>query len=117
MSIKSDKWIKKMSQESEMITPFEPQQIRKSENQKIISYGTSSYGYDVRCSTEFKIFTNINHNIVDPKNFDEQSFVEVNANECIIPPNSFALASTVEYFKIPRSTLVICLGKSTYARC
>ena len=104
MSIKSDKWIKKMSQESEMITPFEPQQIRKLENQKIISYGTSSYGYDVRCSTEFKIFTNINHNIVDPKNFDEQSFVEVNANECIIPPNSFALASTVEYFKIPRST-------------
>jgi len=117
MSIKSDKWIKRMSQESEMITPFEPQQIRKSENQKIISYGTSSYGYDVRCSTEFKIFTNINHNIVDPKNFDEQSFVEVNANECIILPNSFALASTVEYLKIPRSTLVICLGKSTYARC
>ena len=104
-----------MSQESEMITPFEPQQIRKSENQKIISYGTSSYGYDVRCSTEFKIFTNINHNIVDPKNFDEQSFVEVNADECIIPPNSLALASTVEYFKIPRSTLVICLGNSTYA--
>ena len=117
MSIKSDKWIKKMSLENEMITPFEQQQIRKSDNQKIISYGTSSYGYDVRCSTEFKIFTNINHNIVDPKNFDEQSFVEVNANECIIPPNSFALASTVEYFKIPRSTLVICLGKSTYARC
>ena len=117
MSIKSDKWIQRMSQESGMITPFEPQQIRKSENQKIISYGTSSYGYDVRCSTEFKIFTNINHNIVDPKNFDEQSFVEVNADECIIPPNSFALASTVEYFKIPRSTLVICLGKSTYARC
>ena len=117
MSIKSDKWIKKMSLENEMITPFEQQQIRKSENQKIISYGTSSYGYDVRCSKEFKIFTNINHNIVDPKNFDEQSFVEVNANECIIPPNSFALASTVEYFKIPRSTLVICLGKSTYARC
>ena len=116
MSIKSDKWIKKMSLENEMITPFEQQQIRKSEDQKIISYGTSSYGYDVRCSTEFKIFTNINHNIVDPKNFDEQSFVEVNANECIIPPNSFALASTVEYFKIPRSTLVICLGKSTYAR-
>ena len=92
MSIKSDKWIKKMSLENEMINPFEPQQIRKTENQKIISYGTSSYGYDVRCSTEFKIFTNINHNIVDPKNFDEQSFVEVNSNECIIPPNSFALA-------------------------
>ena len=117
MSIKSDKWIKKMSLEQEMISPFEPQQVRKSDSQKIISYGTSSYGYDVRCSTEFKIFTNINHNIVDPKNFNEQSFVEVNANECIIPPNSFALASTVEFFKIPRSTLVICLGKSTYARC
>ena len=117
MSIKSDKWIKKMSLEQEMISPFEPQQVRKSDNKKIISYGTSSYGYDVRCSTEFKIFTNINHNIVDPKNFDEQSFVEVNANQCIIPPNSFALASTIEFFKIPRSILVICLGKSTYARC
>jgi len=117
MSIKSDKWIQKMSLEEEMIKPFEPKQIRRANDQKIISYGTSSYGYDVRCSTEFKIFTNINHNIVDPKNFDEQSFVEVNSDECIIPPNSFALASTVEYFKIPRSTLVICLGKSTYARC
>ena len=106
-----------MSLEQEMISPFELKQVRKSDSQKIISYGTSSYGYDVRCSTEFKIFTNINHNIVDPKNFDEQSFVEVNANECIIPPNSFALASTVEFFKIPRSILVICLGKSTYARC
>ena len=117
MSIKSDNWIRKMSLEEGMISPFEPYQLRKVNDQKIISYGTSSYGYDVRCSTEFKIFTNINHNIVDPKNFDEQSFVEVNSNECIIPPNSFALASTVEYFKIPRSTLVICLGKSTYARC
>ena len=117
MSIKSDNWIRKMSLEEGMISPFEPYQLRKVNDQKIISYGTSSYGYDVRCSTEFKIFTNINHNIVDPKNFDEQSFVEVNSNECIIPPNSFALASTIEYFKIPRSTLVICLGKSTYARC
>jgi len=106
-----------MSLEEDMIKPFEPKQIRRENDQKIISYGTSSYGYDVRCSTEFKIFTNINHNIVDPKNFNEQSFVEVNSDECIIPPNSFALASTVEYFKIPRSTLVICLGKSTYARC
>ena len=117
MSIKSDKWIQTMSLEKEMIKPFEPKQIRRANDQKIISYGTSSYGYDVRCSTEFKIFTNINSNIVDPKNFNEKSFVEVNSDECIIPPNSFALASTIEYFKIPRSTLVICLGKSTYARC
>ena len=117
MSIKSDNWIRKMSLKEGMISPFEPYQLRKVNDQKIISYGTSSYGYDVRCSTEFKIFTNINHNIVDPKNFDEQSFVEVNSNECIIPPNSFALASTVEYFKIPDDVLVICLGKSTYARC
>ena len=117
MSIKSDKWIRKMSLEHEMINPFEPNQLRHINDKKIISYGTSSYGYDVRCSTEFKIFTNINHNIVDPKNFDSQSFVELDSDECIIPPNSFALARTVEYFKIPRSTLVICLGKSTYARC
>ena len=117
MSIKSDKWIRKMSLEQEMINPFEPYQLRHINDKKIISYGTSSYGYDVRCSTEFKIFTNINHNIVDPKNFDSQSFVELDSDECIIPPNSFALARTVEYFKIPRSTLVICLGKSTYARC
>ena len=117
MSIKSDKWIRKMSLEHEMINPFEPHQLRHINDKKIISYGTSSYGYDVRCSTEFKIFTNINHNIVDPKNFDSQSFVELDSDECIIPPNSFALARTVEYFKIPRSTLVICLGKSTYARC
>ena len=117
MSIKSDKWIRKMSLEQEMINPFEPDQLRHINDKKIISYGTSSYGYDVRCSNEFKIFTNINHNIVDPKNFDSQSFVELDSDECIIPPNSFALARTIEYFKIPRSTLVICLGKSTYARC
>ena len=117
MSIKSDKWIRRMSLEHKMIQPFESNQLRHVNDKKIISYGTSSYGYDVRCSTEFKIFTNINHNIVDPKDFDAQSFVEIDADECIIPPNSFALARTVEYFKIPRSTLVICLGKSTYARC
>mgnify|MGYP003973740879 FL=1 len=117
MSIKSDKWIRRMSLEKEMIQPFESNQLRHVNDKKIISYGTSSYGYDVRCSTEFKIFTNINHNIVDPKDFDAQSFVEVDGDECIIPPNSFALARTIEYFKIPRSTLVICLGKSTYARC
>lgn len=117
MSIKSDHWIRRMSQEQAMIEPFEPGQVRSSEGQSIISYGTSSYGYDVRCSNEFKIFTNINSSIVDPKNFDEKSFVEFSGDRCIIPPNSFALARTVEYFRIPRDVLVVCLGKSTYARC
>jgi dCTP deaminase len=117
MSIKSDKWIRRMAQEHGMISPFEAGQVREDENGKMISYGTSSYGYDVRCSTEFKIFTNINSAIVDPKNFDEASFVDVNADVCIIPPNSFALARTIETFKIPRNVLTICLGKSTYARC
>ncbi len=100
-----------------MITPFAPEQVRSLEGQKIISYGTSSYGYDVRCADEFKIFTNINSTIVDPKNFDARNFVDFRGPVCIIPPNSFALAHTVEYFRIPRDTLVICLGKSTYARC
>ena len=100
-----------------MIDPFEPGQVREAQGQKIISYGTSSYGYDVRCSREFKIFTNINSAIVDPKNFSEASFVDVVGDVCIIPPNSFALARTVEYFRIPRNVLTICLGKSTYARC
>jgi dCTP deaminase len=117
MSIKSDKWIRRMAQENGMISPFEEGQVREGENGKMISYGTSSYGYDVRCSTEFKIFTNINSAIVDPKNFDEASFVDVNSDVCIIPPNSFALARTIETFKIPRNVLTICLGKSTYARC
>ncbi|MCL4131935.1 UNVERIFIED_CONTAM: hypothetical protein GTU68_023558 [Idotea baltica] len=117
MSIKSDKWIRRMAAQQDMISPFESGQVRENEQGKMISYGTSSYGYDVRCSTEFKIFTNINSAIVDPKNFDEQSFVDVNADVCIIPPNSFALARTVERFKIPRNVLTICLGKSTYARC
>ena len=100
-----------------MIAPFHGQQIRENEAGRIISYGVSSYGYDVRCSNEFKIFTNINSAIVDPKSFDDNSFVDVQANGCIIPPNSFALARTVEYFRIPRDVLTICLGKSTYARC
>ena len=118
MSIKSDKWIKKMSKELEMINPFSENQIRVDENGvKLISYGVSSYGYDVRCSDEFKVFTNINSAIVDPKSFDEKSFVDVTSDVCVIPPNSFALARTVEYFKIPRNVLTICLGKSTYARC
>tara|TARA_Y100000996_G_C22424985_1_gene603085 strand:- start:13 stop:597 length:585 start_codon:yes stop_codon:yes gene_type:complete len=117
MSIKSDLWIKKMAKEENMISPFEPQQVKNLSGDKVISYGTSSYGYDVRCSSMFKVFTNINSAIVDPKKFDKNSFVDFDGDTCIIPPNSFALASTVEYFKIPRSVLTICLGKSTYARC
>ena len=106
-----------MVSEKGMIDPFEPRQVRKNGEKRLISYGTSSYGYDVRCSNEFKIFTNINSATVDPKNFDETSFVNLVNDECVIPPNSFALASTIEYFKIPRNVLTICLGKSTYARC
>jgi dCTP deaminase len=116
MSIKSDKWIRRMAAGG-MIDPFEPQQVREIGGRKIVSYGTSSYGYDIRCSDEFKLFTDINSTIVDPKNFDPNSFVEVKGASCIIPPNSFALARTVEYFRIPRNVLTICLGKSTYARC
>src|SRR6202789_720476 len=111
MSIKSDKWIRRMAQERHMIEPFAPEQVRQGERGRLISYGTSSYGYDVRCAREFKIFTNINSTIVDPKQFDEKSFVDVAADVCIIPPNSFALARTVEYFRIPRNVLVVCLGK------
>jgi dCTP deaminase len=114
--IKSDKWIRRMAAEG-MISPFEPGQVRNTDQGRIISYGTSSYGYDVRCSDEFKIFTNINSAVVDPKNFDENSFVNVKSDVCIIPPNSFALARTVETFRIPRNVLTVCLGKSTYARC
>jgi dCTP deaminase len=117
MAIKSDKWIKQMSEEHSMIEPFEAGQVKVENNNKIVSYGTSSYGYDVRCAAEFKIFTNINSTIVDPKNFDDKNFVDFNGDVCIIPPNSFALARTVEKFKIPRDVLVVCLGKSTYARC
>ena len=117
MSIKSDQWIQTMAETHEMISPFEHGQIRESDGNRLISYGTSSYGYDVRCADEFKVFTNINSAIVDPKAFSEDSFVDVQSDVCIIPPNSFALARTVEYFKIPRNVLVICLGKSTYARC
>jgi deoxycytidine triphosphate deaminase len=117
MSIKSDRWIRRMAAELHMIEPFSASQVRMADGHKIISYGTSSYGYDVRCAEEFKIFTNINSTIVDPKNFDEKSFVDFNGPVCIIPPNSFALARTVEFFRIPRSVLTICLGKSTYARC
>ncbi|MBN2689034.1 MAG: dCTP deaminase [Gammaproteobacteria bacterium] len=117
MSIKSDKWIKKMAEQCGMIEPFAPNQIRCDAEQNCISYGVSSYGYDVRCADEFKIFTNINSAIVDPKNFSTDSFIDVKSDVCIIPPNSFVLARTIEYFRIPRNVLTICLGKSTYARC
>lgn len=116
MSIKSDHWIRRQAAQG-MIAPFEAGQIRHVNGERIVSYGTSSYGYDIRCADEFKIFTNINSTIVDPKAFDEKSFVDFVGPVCIIPPNSFALARTVEYFRIPRNVLTICLGKSTYARC
>ena len=106
-----------MALEQRMIEPFEAQQVKTLEGRRIVSYGTSSYGYDIRCSTEFKIFTNVNSTIIDPKRFDEKNFVDYKGEVCIIPPNSFALARTVEYFRIPRNVLTICLGKSTYARC
>jgi len=117
MSVKSDKWIRRMAQEYNMIEPFEAGQVKQNGSERLISYGTSSYGYDVRCSDEFKIFTNVHSATVDPKNFDEKSFVDIKNDYCIIPPNSFALARTVEFFRIPRNVLTICLGKSTYARC
>jgi len=117
MGIKSDKWIRRMALEQGMIEPFEPTQIKRNGGGPIISYGTSSYGYDIRCSEEFKIFTNINSAVVDPKDFSPTSFVDFKGAVCIIPPNSFALARTIEYFRIPRNVLTICLGKSTYARC
>src|SRR6188768_3202567 len=115
--IKADKWIRRMAEATRMIEPFEPGQVREVDGRRIVSYGTSSYGYDIRCSSEFKIFTNINSAIVDPKQFASNSFVDVVSDVCIIPPNSFALARSVEYFRIPRNVLVVCLGKSTYARC
>ena len=108
MAIKSDGWIRRMSEQQGMISPYEPGQVRTSGDKKLISYGTSSYGYDVRCSDEFKVFTNIHSATVDPKAFDENSFVDVKSDVCVIPPNSFALARTIEYFKIPRSVLTIC---------
>jgi dCTP deaminase len=113
MAIKSDRWIRKMAEQHDMINPFTEKQVRKG----VISYGLSSYGYDLRVSDEFKIFTNVNNALVDPKHFDEKSFVNLQGEVCIVPPNSFALARSVEYFKIPRDVLTICVGKSTYARC
>ena len=113
MTVLSDKWIKEMAKTHNMINPFEDKQVRGTK----ISYGLSSYGYDARVSNEFKIFTNVNSEIIDPKNFKQNNFISKNGEECIIPPNSFVLSSTVEYFKIPNNVIVICLGKSTYARC
>jgi dCTP deaminase len=113
MAIKSDNWIKRMALEHRMIEPFVENQVR----QGVISYGLSSYGYDIRVADEFKVFTNINNTVVDPKAFDPRSFVDMKTDVCIVPPNSFALARTVEYFRIPRDVLTVCLGKSTYARC
>jgi dCTP deaminase len=118
MTIKSDNWIRRMAREHGMIEPFAERQVRDVDGSRVISYGTSSYGYDVRCASEFKIFTNVHTtNVVDPKNFDETSFVSIDEKVCVIPPNSFALARTVEYFRIPSNVLTVCLGKSTYARC
>ena len=113
MSVKSDKWIRRMALEHRMIEPFSEKQVADG----LISYGLSSYGYDIRIADEFKIFTNIHSATVDPKNFDTRSFIDVKADVCIIPPNSFALARTIEYFRIPRSVITVCVGKSTYARC
>ena len=113
MAIKADRWIREMSLKHDMISPFVDDQVRKG----VVSYGLSSYGYDIRVADEFKVFTNINNTLIDPKNFDPLSFVDIKSNTCIVPPNSFALARTVEYFRIPRNVLTICLGKSTYARC
>ena len=113
MAIKSDKWIKRMALEHKMIEPFEDRQVRSG----VISYGLSSYGYDIRVADEFKVFTNVNNALIDPKDFDPRSFVDIKADTIIVPPNSFALARTVEYFRIPRDVLTVCLGKSTYARC
>ncbi len=113
MSLKSDRWIRRMALEHDMINPFAERQVRE----RVISYGLSSYGYDLRVAEEFRIFTDVNCTVVDPKNFDERSFVTVRSDCAIIPPNSFVLARSVEYFKIPRDVLTICVGKSTYARC
>jgi len=113
LAIKADKWIRRMALEHKMIEPFVDSQVRAG----VVSYGLSSYGYDIRVSDEFKVFTNVYNTVIDPKNFDSKSFVDIKADMCIVPPNSFALARTIEYFRIPRDVLTVCLGKSTYARC
>jgi dCTP deaminase len=113
MSIKADTWIRRMALEHQMIEPFVDEQMRAG----VVSFGLSSYGYDIRVADEFKVFTNINTTVIDPKAFDTRSFVDLKTDVCIVPPNSFALARTVEYFRIPRDVMTVCLGKSTYARC
>ena len=117
MALLPDKWIEKMANETGMIEPFEKNQVKQNENKKLVSYGLSSYGYDLRVSDEFKVFTNVYNTLIDPKQFNDDSFVDIKAPTCIIPPNSFALARSVEYFRIPRNVLTLCIGKSTYARC
>lgn len=117
MSLQSDRWIRKKATEDGMIEPFVDGLVREVEGKKVISYGLSSYGYDLRVASHFKVFTNLNNSLVDPKSFSSDAFVDVYADECIIPPNSFALAKSVEYFRIPRDVLTLCIGKSTYARC
>jgi dCTP deaminase len=117
MSIKSDNWIARMAREKKMIEPFAPEQVRRVDGQPVVSYGLSSFGYDVRIADEFRVFTNVHNNLVDPKNFDARGLVEFKAAVCDIPPNSFALGITVETFRIPENVITICVGKSTYARC
>jgi dCTP deaminase len=118
MSLQSDKWIKEQAEQNGMIEPFVEEQVRYDEHgNKLVSYGLSSYGYDLRVSDEFMVFTNVYNSLVDPKNFNKDSFVSMRTEECIIPPNSFALARSVEYFRIPKDVLTMCIGKSTYARC
>ena len=117
MSIRSDRWIAYMAKEHGMIEPFEADQVKQIQERKVVSYGLSSYGYDLRVADEFKVFSNAYNSLIDPKQFDDKSFVDIQNDVCIVPPNSFALARSVEYFKIPRNILTICLGKSTYARC
>ena len=122
MAVKPDRWIRRMAVEHGMIEPFSPEQVREGIDEsgqpyRVISYGISSYGYDLRVADEFKVFTNVHGSVVDPKSFDERSFVDIKTDCCIIPPNSFALARSIEYFRIPRNVITVCLGKSTYARC
>ena len=117
MPLLPDSWIRKMANEKKMIEPFVDKQVKQQDNRKLVSYGLSSYGYDLRVANEFKVFTNVYNSLIDPKRFNEDSFVDIRGSTCIIPPNSFALARSVEYFRIPRNVLTVCLGKSTYARC
>lgn len=115
--LQSDRWIRTMALEHRMIEPFVDRQVRSEENEKVVSFGLSSYGYDLRVARHFKVFTNVYNSIIDPKKFRDDSFVDIEGDSCIIPPNSFALARSIEYFRIPRNTLALCIGKSTYARC